>query len=95
MGYISFRVPALQVEGKLAGEGGFTGTLQTRHQDMQAGASEDELMALYEAKIPVLLENLNNAVTGYIKAHPDQDAAAALSRAWVSAPHPRQCRFGI
>ena len=45
---------------------------------MQAGASEDELMALYEAKIPVLLENLNNAVTGYIKAHPDQDAAAAL-----------------
>ena len=45
---------------------------------MQAGATEDELMALYEEKIPVLLENLNNAVTGYIKAHPDQDAAAAL-----------------
>ena len=52
--------------------------LQELMDKMQAGASEDELMALYEAKIPVLLENLNNAVTGYIKAHPDQDAAAAL-----------------
>ena len=45
---------------------------------MRAGASEDELMELYQARIPVLLENLSNAVTGYVKAHPDQDAAAAL-----------------
>ena len=45
---------------------------------MTAGASEDELMELYQAKVPVLLQELNDAVTGYIKAHPDQDAAAAL-----------------
>ena len=45
---------------------------------MQAGVAEAELMALYEAKVPVLLQNLTDAVMGYIKAHPDQDAAAAL-----------------
>ena len=45
---------------------------------MAAGVPEAQLMELYQAKVPVLLENLNNAVMGYVKAHPDQDAAAAL-----------------
>ena len=45
---------------------------------MAAGVPEAQLMELYQAKIPVLIENLNNAVMGYVKAHPDQDAAAAL-----------------
>ncbi len=45
---------------------------------MQAGADEAELMALYEAKVPVLVQMLSDAVMGYVKAHPDQDAAAAL-----------------
>ena len=47
-------------------------------EKMEAGVPEDTLMELYQAKVPVLIENLNNAVTGYIKAHPDQEAAAAL-----------------
>ena len=45
---------------------------------MEAGVPEEQLMEIYQAKIPVLLQDLNNAITGYIKAHPDQDAAAAL-----------------
>ena len=45
---------------------------------MAAGAPEEELMELYQAKIPVLLQDLNNAVIGYVKAHPDRDASAAL-----------------
>ena len=45
---------------------------------MAAGTPEEELMELYQAKVPVLLQDLNNAVMGYVKAHPDLDAAAAL-----------------
>ena len=47
-------------------------------EKMEAGVPEDTIMELYQAKVPALLENLNNAVAGYIKAHPDQEAAAAL-----------------
>ena len=45
---------------------------------LQAGAGEAELMEIYEAKVPVLIQMLSDAVLGYVKAHPDQDAAAAL-----------------
>ena len=45
---------------------------------MQAGVPEEELMDLYQQKVPVLLKQLSDAVMGYVKAHPDQDAAAAL-----------------
>ena len=45
---------------------------------MNAGVPEEELMDLYQQKVPVLLKQLSDAVMGYVKAHPDQDAAAAL-----------------
>ena len=45
---------------------------------MQAGVPEEQLMDLYQQKAPVLLQKLSDAVMGYVKAHPDQDAAAAL-----------------
>ena len=45
---------------------------------MAEGVAEAELMELYNAKVPVLLQHLNDAVMGYVKAHPDQEAAAAL-----------------
>lgn len=45
---------------------------------MNAGVPEAELMELYQAKVPVLMQQLSDAVMGYVKAHPDQDAAAAL-----------------
>ena len=47
-------------------------------QKMKAGVPEEELMDLYQQKVPVLLKQLSDAVMGYVKVHPDQDAAAAL-----------------
>ena len=47
-------------------------------EKMQNGVPEEELMELYQQKIPVLLQQFCDAVMGYVKAHPDQDAAAAL-----------------
>ena len=45
---------------------------------MQDGVPEEQLMELYQQKVPVLLQQLCDAVMGYVKSHPDQDAAAAL-----------------
>ena len=47
-------------------------------EKLAAGVPEEELMDYYMEKAPVLMQKLNDAVTGYVKAHPDQDAAAAL-----------------
>ena len=47
-------------------------------EKMQNGVPEEQLMELYQQKAPVLLQQLCDAVMGYVKAHPDQDAAAAL-----------------
>jgi len=43
-----------------------------------AGVPEVQLMEEFQAKVPVLLQKLSEAVTSYVKSHPDQDAAAAL-----------------
>ena len=47
-------------------------------EKMQNGVPEEQLMELYQQKTPVLLQQLCDAVMGYVKTHPDQDAAAAL-----------------
>ena len=47
-------------------------------QKVADGVPEEELMDYYQQKVPVLLQKLCDAVMGYVKAHPDQDAAAAL-----------------
>ena len=44
----------------------------------EAGMPEEELMDFYQENINKLLPKLSDAVMGYVKAHPDQDAAAAL-----------------
>jgi thiol-disulfide isomerase/thioredoxin len=46
--------------------------------DFNAGVPREQLMEEYQATVPVLLQGFFDAVTGYVKAHPDQDAAAAL-----------------
>ncbi len=46
--------------------------------DFNAGVPREQLMEEYQATVPVLLQGFCDAVTGYVKAHPDQDAAAAL-----------------
>ena len=47
-------------------------------EKVAAGLPEEELMDFYQKNVNVLLQRLSDAVMGYIKAHPDQDAAAAL-----------------
>ena len=47
-------------------------------EKMQNGVPEEQLMELYQQKVPVLLQQLCDAVMGYVKTYPDQDAAAAL-----------------
>ena len=46
--------------------------------ELAAGVPQEQLMEEYQTTVPSLLQNLINAVMDYVKAHPDQDAAAAL-----------------
>ena len=52
--------------------------VKTLREKLAAGVSEDELADYYQQNVNVLLQKLSDAVMGYIKAHPDQDASAAL-----------------
>ena len=45
---------------------------------MQDGVPEEQLMELYQQKVPELLQQLCDAVMGYVKSHPDDEASAAL-----------------
>ena len=45
---------------------------------MQMGVPQEEVMKTYETQFPVLYQAYLDAIMGYVKAHPDQDAAAAL-----------------
>ena len=45
---------------------------------MVAGVPEEQLMEEFQTSMPIFVQNYVDAVMGYIKAHPDQDAAAAL-----------------
>ena len=47
-------------------------------QKLADGVPEEQLMEFYMEKSPVLIQKFTDAVMGYVKAHPDQDAAAAL-----------------
>ena len=46
--------------------------------ELEAGTAQEQLMEEYQEKMPLLLKDYVNAVMDYVKAHPDQDAAAAL-----------------
>ena len=50
---------------------------ECRYQ-MQMGVPQEEVMKTYETQFPVLYQAYLDAIKGYVKAHPDQDAAAAL-----------------
>ncbi len=45
---------------------------------IEQGEPQEQVMKEYERQMPILSQALADAVTGYVKAHPDQDAAAAL-----------------
>ena len=45
---------------------------------IEQGEPQEQVMKDYEEQMPILSQALADAVTSYVKAHPDQDAAAAL-----------------
>lgn len=53
----------------------FIGGLYAR---MAMGEDEEAVSALYDEQAPALIQALSDAVRGYIAAHPDQEASAAI-----------------
>ena len=47
-------------------------------EELEAGTSQEQLMEEYQEQMPKLAEAYVSALMDYVKAHPDQDAAAAL-----------------
>ena len=45
---------------------------------VKSGVPEEEVMKVYEKEKPILYKAFADALLGYVKAHPDQDASAAL-----------------
>lgn len=45
---------------------------------IERGDPEEQVMKDYEEQLPILSQAVADAVTAYVKAHPDQDASAAL-----------------
>ena len=55
------------------------GELQNRLQQMMAnGTSQDEVMKIWQEESPKLQEQAEQAVTDFIKAHPDYEASAVM-----------------
>ncbi len=73
--YVDYNLAERSIEEPLMALKNFEGECQHR---MMNGVPEDVVMKEYEEKAPALNQALVDAVTAYVKAHPDQDAAAAL-----------------
>ena len=73
--YVDYNKAEKSIEEPHMAMSNFVGECQYR---IQQGESEEQVMKDYEEKAPVLAQALADAVKGYVKAHPDQDAAAAL-----------------
>ena len=73
--YLDYDAAEQSVEQPLMALKNFAGECQHR---VQMGEPQEQVMKDYEEKIPVLSQAMADAVKAYVKAHPDQDAAAAL-----------------
>ncbi len=73
--YVDYNLAERSIEVPMQALKNFEGECQ--HKIMN-GVPQDVVMKEYEEKIPALSQALVDAVTAYVKAHPDQDAAAAL-----------------
>lgn len=73
--YVDYNLAERSIEEPLMALKNFEGECQHK---MMSGVPEDVVMKEYEEKAPALTQALVDAVTAYVKAHPDQDAAAAL-----------------
>ncbi len=56
----------------------FNGFLVSLRERMDAGVPDEQLMEEFNEKMPLMNQGIVDAVMDYIKAHPDQDASAAL-----------------
>ena len=73
--YKDYDVAEQSVEAPMMAMQNFAGECQHR---VDQGESEEQVMAYYEEQYPILAQAFADAVKAYVKAHPDQDAAAAL-----------------
>ena len=73
--YVDYNVAEQSVESPMMALHNFAGECQ---QKIMKGVPQEQVMKEYEEKLPNLRQTLNDAVMAYVKAHPDQDASAAL-----------------
>ena len=73
--YVDYDIAEQSIEQPLIALKNFAGECQ--HRIMQ-GVPQEQVMKDYEERVPVLTQALADAVMAYVKAHPDQDASAAL-----------------
>ncbi len=45
---------------------------------LEAGASRDSLVKVYQEQLPAMQQKIEDAITGFVKAHPDWEASAAI-----------------
>ena len=73
--YVDYDIAEQSIEQPMIALKNFAGECQ--HRIMQ-GVPQEQVMKDYEERVPVLTQALADAVMAYVKAHPDQDASAAL-----------------
>ena len=73
--YVDYNLAERSIEQPMMALKNFEGECQHK---MMSGVPQDVVMKEYEEKAPVLSQALTDAIMAYVKAHPDQGAAAAL-----------------
>ena len=73
--YVDYDAAEQSVEIPLMDFQNFVGECQHK---IMTGVPQEQVMKEYEERIPILSQALIEAVMNYVKAHPDQDASAAL-----------------
>ncbi len=73
--YLDYNNAEQSVEKPMMALHNFAGQCQMR---IERGEPEEQVMNYYEEQMPVLAQAMADAVNAYVKAHPDQDASAAL-----------------
>ena len=73
--YVDYDIAEQSIEQPMMALKNFAGECQYR---INQGVPQEQVMKDYEERVPVLTQALADAVMAYVKAHPDQDASAAL-----------------
>jgi len=73
--YVDYNEAEQSIEAPMIELMNFVGECNHKYS---TGVPEDQIEKEYNEKYPVYYKNYMDALTGYIKAHPDQDASAAL-----------------